>query len=49
MKWWGEENFSSLLESNVELLARNKVDEYRANRSKTISKMYHLAVAELLE
>ena len=30
-------------------LARNKVDEYRGDRSTEISKGYHLAVAELID
>ena len=49
VKWWGEENFSALHEKNVDMLARNKIDEFRANRSALISKMYHKAVAETID
>ena len=49
VKWWGEDNFSTLEESKIEHLARNKIDELRANRSKHISKLYHQAVAETID
>lgn len=48
VKWWGEENFSALDEKNIEPLARNKSDEFRANRSTYISKLYHQALAETI-
>ena len=44
VKWWGEESYSALLEKNFKPLARNQVDEFRANRSQRISKLYHEAV-----
>ena len=46
VKWWGEENFSTLAEKNVEPLARNQADEFRANRSKLFNKLYDKVVAE---
>ena len=46
VKWWGEENISTLAEKNVEPLARNQADEFRANRSKLINKLYDKVVAE---
>ena len=49
IKWWGENNYSALRDNCVEQLARNRVDEYRAHRSNQITKMYHLAVAELID
>ena len=49
VKWWGEENYSALQEKNVEKLARNQIDEFRANRSQLISKMYYQAVAETID
>ena len=49
VKWWNEDNYSALPESKVEPLGRNKVDEFRANVSKTISMNYHLAVAEVID
>ena len=49
VRWMGEGNYSALRDNCVELLARNKIDEYRANRSNYISKMYHLAVSELID
>ena len=49
VRWVGEGNYSALRENCVELLARNKTDEYRANKSNHISKMYHLALSEIIE
>ena len=48
VKWW-DGNYSSLPENKIELLGRNKIDEFRANRSAKIGKEYHLAVAELID
>ena len=33
VRWWGEQNYSALDERNIEPLERNRVDEFRANRS----------------
>ena len=46
VKWWGEEMYAALLERQVEILARNKIDEFRATKSTLISKLYHQAVVE---
>ena len=48
-KRWGEGKFSVITESNVEPLARNKVDEHRAIRSSQIAKVYHSALTEVLD
>lgn len=49
VRWVGEGRYTSLNEKCVELLARNKTDEYRANRSNYIIEMYHLAFSELID
>ena len=49
VQWWNEDNYSALHESKVELLGRNQIDEFRANRSRQVSRNYHLAVAELID
>ena len=48
IRWWGENNYSALHHNLVETLARNKVDECRANIPNHISQMYHLAIIELI-
>ena len=42
-----KDNFSVIIESNVELLARNKVDEQRATRSAQMPKAHHFALSEV--
>ena len=49
VKWWDEDNYSALSEADVEPLAQNRIDEFRANRSAKISRAYHKAVAETIE
>ena len=46
VRWWSEKNVSALAEKNMESLARNQLDEFWANRSKLISKLYNQAVSE---
>ena len=48
VKWWDKDNYSAVPESQVEQLARNKVDEPRANKSVQIARSYHAALSELL-
>ena len=48
VKWWDENNYSMLPGNKVELLARNKIDEFRANRSSQIAKAYHSALADMI-
>ena len=38
-----------ITESNVEPMARNKVDEHRATRSAQIAKAHHSALSEVLD
>ena len=45
----GEGNISVITDSNVEPLARNKVDEHRAARSAQIAKAHHSALSEVID
>ena len=49
VKWWREDNFSVITESNVEPLAQNKVDERRATRSAQIAKEHHSTLSEVID
>lgn len=48
VKWWSE-NFSPLVEKSVEPLApQNQDDEFKTNRSRLISRLYHQALAKTI-
>ena len=49
VKWWSEENFSPLVQKSVEPLApHNQDDEFKKNRSRLISRLYHQALAKTI-
>lgn len=47
VKWYGEERISRVKSANVETLAENKVDAYRASRNERILRHYQLALSDL--
>ena len=48
VKWWREDNFLVITESNVEPLVQDKVDEHRATQSAQIAKARHSALSDVI-